>query len=40
MDRLLIIKALCRFLHLLSAGFFIGGALTATTSTLCDGLGS
>ena len=39
MDKLVIAKALCRFFHLLSAGFFIGGALSATTSSLYDGLG-
>ena len=40
MDKLLIGKTFCRFLHLLSAGFFIGSALSAMTSSLCDGFGS
>lgn len=40
MDKLVIVKACCRFLHLMSAGFFIGGALSAMTSTVCDGMGS
>ncbi len=40
MDKLVIAKACCRFLHLMSAGFFIGSALSAMTSALCDALGS
>ena len=33
-------KAFCRFLHLLSAGFFIGAALSSMSSTLCDNFAS
>ena len=36
MDKILIAKACCRFLHLLSAGFFVGGALSSMASSLCE----
>ena len=40
MDKILIGKACCRFLHLMSAGFFIGAALSSMTTSLCGNFGS